>query len=69
MKSLLEHTDRDMMDKKLFDHALCTDIPVYIRHIRMVDRIPMEVVSIAMHLRNQTVLLQVVLVCEGDLDD
>lgn len=62
----LEHTDRDMMDKKLFDHDPCTDKPLC-NYNQMADRTTIGV-SIAMNLRNLNVWLQVMLVCGGDLD-
>lgn len=68
---LLEHTEHheDMMDKKLFDHDPCTvHKPLNMNYNQMPDRGIPTVVSIAMHLRNLNVLLQVMLVCEGDLD-
>jgi hypothetical protein len=57
------------MDKRLFDLVRCMENTLWYNYNRMVvDRIPMEVVSIVMHLRSLNVLLQVSLVCEGDLE-
>lgn len=65
---LLEHIDRDMMDKKPFDHALSsTDIPMCIGS-RTVARSPMAA-SIAMRPHNRCVSLQELRVYEGDLEN
>jgi hypothetical protein len=66
-RNLLEHIDRDMMDKKLFDHVLSsTDIPLYIGS-RMAARSPMAA-SIAMRPHNRCVSLRELRVYEGDLE-
>ena len=64
---LLEHIDRDMMDKKPFDHVLSsTDTPMCIGS-RTAARSPMAA-SIAMHPHNRCVSLQELRVYEGDLE-